>query len=262
MAPAGLWIALAKPPSDNCALSFTDPGEAVLQPLNPPLGHFALPKVVAKVARVVQDARRLEVEPQALRADPGMGLRLEVTPIPIPQGLSVEIAGVPGQDHSAWQGHKQCKEAFVVLNGVVMRVDTLALASTGNVWWVDVHQLVADEGVRRQEVLGSTLDELQFRSNRARPPSRYDVWVPFDGDFDLRRPLVAKDCAASQVRLDIDAVGRHQVDDVLEALAFAARVAHATSIAEAGDDVKTRGATPAPMPSATGFSIDGKLLAR
>jgi len=37
---------------------------------------------------------------------------------------------------------------------------------------------------------------------------------------------MAKDSSAAEVRLDVDAMSRHQVDQLLEAFAFATWVAH------------------------------------
>ncbi len=63
------------------------------------------------------------------------------------------------------------------------------------------------------------------------------------------------DSAPTKVSLDIDIVNRHQIDDVLEGLAFATWVSHAYIIVKNADDVKLRSRSTAPAFSSVNSSI-------
>jgi len=66
---------------------------------------------------------------------------------------------------------------------------------------------------------------------------------------------VTHDSASTKVGLDIDIMNRHQIDDVLEGLAFATWVSHTHIIVKNADDVKLRSRSMAPAFSAVNSSI-------
>jgi hypothetical protein len=72
-------------------------------------------------------------------------------------------------------------------------------------------------------------------------PQRKDRVIGIDSDILRRWFFVPHDSAAAEMRLNVDIVARHQVDDVLVGLAFSAWISHAYIIVKSADDVNIIG---------------------
>jgi len=90
---------------------------------------------------------------------------------------------------------------------------------------VKVDKFAAVEWVPFQKILSAADEELVPRIKLAQVFLN-DGRITVDSDVSVRRNFVPEYCASSEVRFDVGAVGRDQVDQVMKARGFAAWIAH------------------------------------
>ena len=206
-----------------------------------PLDAFTFPECVTEVAVVVQLRGLLVVHPDPLGRGAVVCLCRKRSGVPVCKLTGVESGVVAGDHHPTRQRLQDRKQLAVLLLGVLVLVATvLAAASVHEVRGVSVDKLRAREAVRakienRIRTDGCDVPVLCL------PPCGNDVRIHVDADVPCGRTLVLHDSPAAEVRFDVHAMGRHEVDELVihAGACFAARVrGHGSSIAIPGDGVK------------------------
>ncbi len=201
------------------------------------MGNLPLSKVLAEVPRVMELNRRFEVEPEDFSANTAMCLRLELLPPPVNELLVVERRRIARDDRRAWQRAEKVNQLQVVMLGVIEAIDAWSPPCARKVRGIGIDDLDAPERVPAQKL--HRIRDLELGETRASlNPLIDDTRVAIDRDRPARGPLMPKNGSTSEVRLDVDLMRWNQIDDVLEALAFAAGIPHARILARSGEDVK------------------------
>jgi len=78
------------------------------------------------------------------------------------------------------------------------------------------------------------------------PPPLNNLGILIDAYVNVRGPLISKNGARTQKRLDVYRMRWEKIDDVLETLSLAARVSHRSIIVISGDEVKREMRSPFP----------------
>jgi hypothetical protein len=124
----------------------------------------------------------------------------------------------------------------VIVLGIIVSVHPTTPARIWEIRRIAVNHLVSRETLRGEEVNRITLDIAGERGKEESPASN-DCRISVDSDTLEGQLLVPQDRASSEVRLYVHGVWRKQIDDVLIALTFSARIPHVTIIVSSGDDV-------------------------
>ena len=121
-------------------------------------------------------------------------------------------------------GHLEHLDA--VIPAVVVAVHPWLPARSRVVRRVTVPELFPSERIATQKVLGLALHQLGWHLLQTLPRGNHAL-IQFNGNAAQRRLFVTQHRSATQVRLDVYAVRRHEIDHMVERTAFATWILHA-----------------------------------